>query len=185
MKIERCECDFEFNYRPLINHQIFVTEEDKIGVICPDCGRLYVGTKEIEYKTKYDNNYMDVTDIDLIELAREVYRWSSPQGNCHFYFNPKDILTEEEIKWIIENPDTYTIRKDEYALYMDYIKARACKMFVYREDRRLYMRKVWKDHTNYQFRRVVTKVYPQRLECIGTVHHLIGCNCVDCKVLVH
>jgi len=120
--------------------------------------------------------YLD--DVDLVKFVKEVYNLSVPQG-FGFLHHKNDELTDEEAKDIIK------IYENNYkwALDMDYVKGRACKMTVRRYNEKLYIDSSWYDHTDKQLE--------QLLELVGLDNkillkvdrkHSIACNCVDCQL---
>jgi len=120
---------------------------------------------------------IDVTTIDPIEFIREVYNLSSPQGLGFLHFR-EDELTDEEAREILD------VCKNDLQLFldMDYIKGRACKMTIFRDEDRLYIRTPWYDHTNSQLAKLLREVLPeQKLSLLKEEGHNISCNCKICQ----
>lgn len=116
---------------------------------------------------------IDVTGIDLVEFAKKVYELSVPQGMGILHFTPSP-LTDEVAKSII------ALSKDDkrIALSMDYVRGRACKMHVRREDGKLTISDTWYDHTD--------RIYQQLLDHFNIQkpaekEHGCACNCIDCQ----
>ena len=89
--------------------------------------------------------WLDVTGVDLRKLIREVYDLSVPQGLGYLHYT-KGSLSDAEVDELLED-----VGYIHLALCLDYVKGRSCKMNVYKEDDRLYIHKVWFDHTDEQF----------------------------------
>ena len=96
--------------------------------------------------------WLDVTGVDLRKLIREVYNLSVPQGLGHLHYTPEG-LSDDEVNQILSNTG-YT----HLAVAMDYVKGRACKMNVYKEDDRLYIPDKWFDHTDEQLVELLKRV---------------------------
>ena len=69
---------------------------------------------------------IDITGIDLIKFVKEVYRLSIPAGLGRLHFKEGG-LTDEEAEEILG------VWKDDkqFALDMDYVRGRACKMTIF------------------------------------------------------
>lgn len=121
---------------------------------------------------------INITGVNLIEFVKEVYRLSAPAGLGWLHFI-KGELTDEEAKKILD------IWKNDrqFALEMDYIKGRACKMAVSRKVKNLYIRSPWYDHTDMQLEKLLKGVWPKdRLfPELKAEEHGISCHCVDCQ----
>lgn len=116
---------------------------------------------------------IDITGIDLVEFTKKVYELSVPQGMGMLHFTP-DPLTDEEAKSLV------ALSKDDkrIALSMDYVKGRACKMHVRKDNDKLTISDAWYDHTD--------QAYQQLLDHFGiqkpvSKEHGCACNCVDCQ----
>ena len=113
---------------------------------------------------------IDITGIDLVEFAKKVYELSAPQGMGFLHYTPEPI-TDEEAKQCIQE-------EGRNALNMDYVKGRACKMHVRREDGKLTISDTWYDHTD--------RIYQQLLDHFNIQkpteeEHGCACNCIDCQ----
>lgn len=86
---------------------------------------------------------IDITDVDLRELARKVYAMSAPMGMGHIHYRPGN-LDEETIDMIFD-------AETQRPLRMDYVHGRCCKMIVFQNGDRLYVRHYWLDHTEDQY----------------------------------
>lgn len=121
---------------------------------------------------------INITGINLIEFVKGVYRLSVPAGLGWLHFT-KGELTDEEAKEILN-----IWKKDkQFALEMDYIKGRACKMNVFRKGKNLYIRFPWYDHTDIQLKKLLKAVWPKdRLfPELKAEEHGISCHCVHCQ----
>ena len=84
---------------------------------------------------------IEITGTDLTKFAQEVYDLSKPQGLGFPHFTPAPLSDDDAVKLRgMEKPD------GAIALSMDYVHGRACKMTVWREDGKLYIRDTWYDH---------------------------------------
>lgn len=97
---------------------------------------------------KENPNMIEITGVDLVKFAQKVYDLSVAQGMGFLHYT-KDPLTEEEAKQYIWEDDGFMV------LQMDYVKGRSCKMGVWRENSRLYIRRNWYDHTDYQLKELL------------------------------
>jgi len=124
---------------------------------------------------------IDITGINLIEFIKEVYRLSVPAGMGWLHFIEGE-LTDEEAKEILD-----IWKKDkQFALDMDYIGGRACKMIVFRKDRggkEIFIHSPWHDHTDIQLAKLLKAAWPKDRPFPGlkAEKHGIGCHCVDCQ----
>lgn len=114
---------------------------------------------------------IDVTGIDLVKFAQAVYELSSPQGLGFLHFTPEP-LSEEEAKQLIHVDDKYCVLK------MDYVRGRACKMYVHVKDNRWTIPDTWYDHTDRIFKQLLDAFQIKRKE---DVKHGIACGCMDCE----
>lgn len=81
---------------------------------------------------------IDITGIDMVKFVKAVYDLSNPQGMGFVHFTPEP-LSDEEAKSLI---------KEDGTVSLDYVKGRACKMHVFKEDDKLYINDTWFDHTD-------------------------------------
>lgn len=113
---------------------------------------------------------IDITGIDLVEFAKKVYELSVPQGLGFLHYTPKP-LSDEEAK--------SCLRKDtNFCLDMDYVNGRACKMTVFKEGEKLYIRDAWYDHSDSTFQKLLNSFNINAT--IGSAHGC-ACNCIDCQ----
>ena len=116
---------------------------------------------------------IEITGVDLVEFVKKVYELSVPQGMGMLHYTPNP-LSDEEAKQIVDR-----FKGDKMlALSMDYVKGRACKMTVRREDGKLTISDNWYDHTD--------RAYQQLLEHFNIQkpaenEHGCACNCIDCQ----
>ena len=121
---------------------------------------------------------ININGVNLIEFVKEVYRLSVPAGLGWLHFTEGE-LTDEEAKEIL---DIWKNDK-QFALDMDYIKGRACKMTVFRKENKLYIRSPWHDHTDIQLKKLLKVAWPKDKPFpeLEPEEHGIGCYCVDCQ----
>lgn len=120
---------------------------------------------------------IDVTNVNLIEFIKEVYNLSIPQGLGLFHFEEGE-LTNNEAKEILEGWK----KNKQFILDMDYIKGRACKMTILRDEDRLIINTPWYDHTNSQLAKLLRKSLPSyKLTILKQEKHNISCNCKICQ----
>lgn len=121
---------------------------------------------------------IDITGIDLIKFIKEVYKLSIPAGLGYLHFREGELTNEEAMQIL-------NIWKDDkqFALDMDYIKGRACKMIIFREGKKLYIRSPWYDHTDIQLAKLLKTVWPEDklFPELKAEEHGIACHCVDCQ----
>lgn len=118
---------------------------------------------------------IDITGIDLVKFAKKVYEFSAPQGLGFLHYTPEP-LSDDEAKQLV---DIFENDKS-WALDMDYVKGRACKMTVWQKDEKLEIHDDWFDHTD--------RIFDQLLSNFGIkrnleVKHGMVCNCLDCQSL--
>lgn len=118
---------------------------------------------------------VEVTNVDMVEFVQKVYELSVPQGLGALHFQMGG-LDEEIAKEIVEQS------KDSFGkcvLSMDYVGGRACKMNVFKEDGKLFIRAPWYDHTEGQLKSLLEHFnIPYELEG----YHSGSCNCDECRV---
>ncbi len=124
---------------------------------------------------------INITGVNLIEFVKEVYRLSVPAGLGWLHFTEGE-LTDEEAKEIL---DVWKNDK-QFALDMDYIKGRACKMTASRKDRggkEIFIRSPWHDHTDIQLEKLLKAIWSEDRPFpeLKAEEHGIGCNCVHCQ----
>lgn len=126
---------------------------------------------------------IEITGIDLAEFVKKVYELSSPAGLGFLHFTPEP-LTIEEAKHIVEHSvDPYGFDKqtNELVLFMDYVKGRSCKMIVWQKGQKLFIKKNWHDHTDYQLKQLLKHfnitITTEKQE------HGISCHCMSCQLV--
>jgi hypothetical protein len=103
-----------------------------------------------------DDTRIEVTGLSLTKMAQAAYDLSGPQGLGHLHYQEGGLSDEEaEALWKRERPDGYC------ALAMDYVKGRACKFSVHREDGRLYINNRWFDHSDADLAELLRRVRQQ------------------------
>lgn len=117
-------------------------------------------------------NMINITGVDLKEFIKQVYILSKPQGMGFLNFVETGSLNNCEVEEILS-------RGLDYApVSMDYIKGRACKMTVFKENNKLYISDNWYDHTNNQLIDLLN--YLNVSHILENKNHGHSCNCNDC-----
>jgi hypothetical protein len=98
---------------------------------------------------------IEITGADLKSIVKTAYRLSRPQGLGHIHFQPGD-LTDEEASQLIREEHKAT------PVSLDYVKGRACKLIVFRDGEKLFIRDRWYDHSQHDLQML--------LEAIGIKH---------------
>ena len=110
-------------------------------------------------------------NIDLVKFAQKVYELSKPQGLGFFNF-VQDELSETDAKKFVD------MSRPGYCLQMDYIRGRACKMTVFKQDGKNCVSDTWYDHTDKQYKELLQAF---GVELVRDKEHGIACNCLDCR----
>ena len=109
-------------------------------------------------KREREENWLDITGVDLGELVRGAYDLSIPQGLGYLHYTPGS-LTNDEVDDILT---ACHVGYKHLAVVMDYVKGRACKMNVFKgegeEAGRLYIRKGWFNHTDKQLIKLLKRL---------------------------
>ncbi len=118
---------------------------------------------------------IDVTGVDLVELAKAAYDLSEPRGLGFLHAREGGLSHEDAVVLVDEFPDLPHLR-----LYMDYVHGRGCKLTASREDDRLFISARWYDHTDEQLRQLLARVgmadrWP------GEREHQPACDCIECR----
>ena len=95
-------------------------------------------------------NMIEVTGCDLVELAKAAYDLSVPQGLGFLHFEEGG-LSDDEAKSLIKEDSLSP-------LSLDYVKGRACKLTVFKDNDRLYINDKWFDHTEGQLAELVSRI---------------------------
>lgn len=122
-------------------------------------------------------NMIDITGVDLKMFVKKVYELSMPQGLGFLHYQEGG-LTDGEAETLLAHSD------DRIAIDMDYVKGRACKMIVFRENGKLFIRNSWYDHTDDQLRELLLATLPKDIGFpAGAIdkEHGVACNCGDCR----
>ena len=82
---------------------------------------------------------IEITGVNLIELAKAAYDLSKPQG-LGFLHHKEGSLTDYEAQSLISDDK-------RFPLLMDYVKGRSCKLTVWEMDEKLYIKDEWLDHS--------------------------------------
>ena len=119
-------------------------------------------------------DFIDVTHVDLVAFAKEVYAMSVPVGMGVLHARDGGLSDEDAKAQVDRFKDDKRI-----ALGMEYVHGRCCKMTVYRKDGRLEMRWPWYDHTDGQGNRLLETFGIQVPE---KGKHGEACECAECKL---
>lgn len=120
-------------------------------------------------------NMIDITGVDLVKFVQKVYELSVPQGLGRSHFTPEPLTKEEAKRLINENAGPYDCVVD-----MDYIRGRACKMNVWKEGGRFYIRDSWYDHTDEQLYELLNSFsFADKLKT--PTEHCVACDCAACR----
>lgn len=95
-------------------------------------------------------NMIDITGADLVDVVKAAYDLSSPQGLGHMHFKSGS-LTDEQAKSLI-NEDCRT------PITLDYVAGRACKLTVFKNGEKLYIRNSWYDHSEDQLLELIDRI---------------------------
>ncbi len=127
-------------------------------------------------------NMIDITGVDLIGFIKKVYELSVPQGLGFLHYKAGGLTDAEAKQHIIsETPEHF--HSKNIVVDMDYVDGRACKMIVFKENDKLYIRNSWYDHMDEQLRELLISTLPdyKKLPEICEEHG-IACNCLDCQL---
>lgn len=122
-------------------------------------------------------NMIDITGIDLKMFIKKVYELSKPQGYGFLHYQEGNLTAEEAEVFLAHS-------NDRIAIDMDYVKGRACKMVVFKENGKLFIQNAWYDHTNDQLRELLLLTLPKDKKCQAEdidKKHNIACNCEECR----
>ncbi len=99
-----------------------------------------------------EDDMIEVTGVDLRKLVQEVYALSRPQGLGHLHYE-KGGLSDEETNALIDCEP-----RGRVILSLDYLKGRACKFHVRREDDKLFISPRWYDHSADDLKELLKRV---------------------------
>lgn len=88
--------------------------------------------------------YLNITGVDLKDLAKAAYRLSRPQGLGFMHFEECD-LPDDLAQQLVDHNSKHM----GGGLSMDYVKGRACKFNVWNINGELFIRDRWYDHSEY------------------------------------
>ncbi len=127
-------------------------------------------------------NMIDITGVNLIEFVKRVYELSIPQGLGFLHYKNRG-LTDAEAKQLIITEIPEHFHPVNIVIDMDYVDGRACKMIVFKENDKLYIRNSWYDHMDEQLRELLISILPEYTELPKiNEEHGISCNCLDCQL---
>jgi hypothetical protein len=84
-------------------------------------------------------NAIDVSKLDLIEIVKAAYDLSRPVGLGYLHYDPEPLINEEAADLI--NLESKKV------VALDYVRGRAVKFRVFKENNKLYIKDTWYDHT--------------------------------------
>lgn len=87
-------------------------------------------------------SYLNITGVDLKELAKAAYRFSRPQGLGFLHFEEGE-LSDADAQQLVDHGVKYF----GGGLSMDYVKGRACKLNASVRNGELFISGRWYDHT--------------------------------------
>jgi len=93
---------------------------------------------------------IDVTRHNMRNLVRSAYDLSRPQGLGFLHYK-QGSLSDVEIDEILGESD------ERYAVRMDYVNGRSCKLTVRRIGDKLYVHDEWHDHSSEQLRELLKR----------------------------
>lgn len=97
-------------------------------------------------------NMIEITGANLVEVVKAVYDLSRPQGMGFLHFDSAP-LTDEEAKSLI------AFTNPRVPVDLDYVKGRACKFFVRREeDGTLWIQNSWYDHSDHDLQDLLKRI---------------------------
>lgn len=91
------------------------------------------------------DDMIEITGINLKEFAKKVYELSSPLGLGYLHYKKDHVLSDEDAQACIDIVAEWD--RHRIALNMDYVHGRCCKMVVFKEVDKLFIRNKWWDHT--------------------------------------
>lgn len=109
---------------------------------------------------------IEVTGVDLLELAQAAYELSEPQS---------DIELGEDHALSYINPNKAV------ALEMEYVNSRSVHLSVCREDGKLFIYLPWLHHTNEQLDTLLVRVGLKKVPKNKKKDHSTCCNCTKCE----
>ena len=120
---------------------------------------------------------VDITGVMLPEFVKAVYNISGPQGLGILHYTPEE-LTNDEVNEVLDATWFGSV-----ALNMDYVKGRACKMVVFKDEDSIYINYPWFDHTHEDFVSLLRAVWPKSkpFPVIKHDEHGPTCNCAECR----
>ena len=95
-------------------------------------------------------NMIDITGSDLKEVVKSAYDLSSPQGLGILHFKEGSLTNEEAESFIKPHGNI--------ALSLDYVNGRACKLTVWQDEEKLYIRDQWFDHSEDQLLQLIERI---------------------------
>lgn len=104
---------------------------------------------------KTPTNLIDITGANLTDVAKIVYGLSKPLGLGELHHEAGELADWEAESLIDESSET--------PLVMDYVKGRACKMTVIRNELGLFIKPYWYDHTDEQFQELLRRIDEMRI----------------------
>jgi len=97
-------------------------------------------------------NMIDITGSNLVDVVRAAYDLSSPQGLGFIHFEAGGGLTDDEVDSLIITDN------DRIAVSLDYVKGRACKLTVFKDEDKLFIDNCWYDHSESALLELVDRI---------------------------
>lgn len=98
-------------------------------------------------------SYLNVTGVELKDLAKAAYRFSRPQGLGYLHFEEGE-LSDEVAQQIIDAGKKYS----GCGLSMDYVKGRACKLHAIARNGELFISGRWYDHSEHDLQDLLAAI---------------------------
>lgn len=113
---------------------------------------------------------IDITGVDLVSVAKAVYRHSQPQGLGILHFTEGELSDE----------DARACVGADGGLDMDYVHGRACKLYTVHKGGRTSIHVPWFDHTDEQLDALLKDIGVEGVTS-KEEEHGVSCNCVECQ----
>lgn len=84
---------------------------------------------------------IDITGVNLVKFVQEVYNLSKPQGMGFMHFTPEPLSDSDAARVIDESKNDTFIE-----LSLDYVNGRSCKMTIFKDGDKRFIRDAWYDH---------------------------------------
>ena len=95
-------------------------------------------------------NMIEITGCSLTDVVQAAYDLSRPQGLGFLHYTPEPLSGEEALQYVDDTSPC--------PVCLDYVKGRACKLTVHKDDGRLFIREPWYDHTDAQLAELLKRI---------------------------